>query len=420
MINAATLTLNSDCYCWPIKRESILEKIIATGASDNMNAMLSERAHYFASTAIFLSPDMLAQMESQIQAIEGVINNPEYVQAIKRRNFPKHADHNQLQTQGVFMGYDFHITEDGPRLIEINSNAGGGFIVDMIEQAVGSSQGDFSKTIYDMFQSEWKRAGRTTPLKTVAIVDTEPEEQYHYPDMCLAKSLLERQGLKVVITDPKDLRISEKILYHGDSPIDLVYNRLTDFDFSEQANAVLQDAYIRNAAVITPAPHHHVLYADKRNLILLSDPQRLFEIGASPDQIDALKSIPKAGLVTSETAEMMWGKRRQLFFKPQNGFGSRGAFRGAKLTKKVWAQILQSQYIAQELIAPPVRAVTVNGNDIRLKFDVRVYTYNGVPLLHAARIYQGQTTNLRTAGGGLAPIIPIVSSSSCSKGDVAA
>ena len=28
--------------------------------------------------------------------------------------------------RGVFMGYDFHLTESGPKLIEINTNAGGG------------------------------------------------------------------------------------------------------------------------------------------------------------------------------------------------------------------------------------------------------------------------------------------------------
>jgi hypothetical protein len=27
--------------------------------------------------------------------------------------------------RGVFMGYDFHLTESGPKLIEINTNAGG-------------------------------------------------------------------------------------------------------------------------------------------------------------------------------------------------------------------------------------------------------------------------------------------------------
>src|SRR5258705_419647 len=30
--------------------------------------------------------------------------------------------------RGVFMGYDFHLTQDGPRLIEINTNAGGALL----------------------------------------------------------------------------------------------------------------------------------------------------------------------------------------------------------------------------------------------------------------------------------------------------
>ena len=199
----------------------------------------------------------------------------------------------------------------------------------------------------------------------------------------------------------------------GGNSIDLVYNRLTDFDLSDTANAPIRRAYIEDAAVITPAPHHHALYADKRNLILLSDEAKLFEFGATQSQIKTLKSIPATVAVTPETATAMWENRRRLFFKPQAGFGSRGAFRGARLTKKVWGQILEGGYIAQDLIAPPVRAVTVDGEKLALKFDVRVYTYAGKPLLFAARIYQGQTTNLRTAGGGLAAVIPINESSNC-------
>ena len=276
------------------------------------------------------------------------------------------------------------------------------------------SIGDFSTGISDMFLSEWKNAGRTAPLKTIAIIDSNPHEQYHFPDMCLAKTLLESHGFMVVIADPKDLRFADGRLYQGDIPIDLVYNRLTDFDLSESANALIRRAYIEDAAVITPAPHHHALYADKRNLILLSDQARLSEFGASQSQIETLQSVPATVAVTPETAANMWGNRRRLFFKPQAGFGSRGAFKGAKLTKKVWGQILEGGYIAQVLIAPPVRAVTVNGEKLALKFDVRVYTYNGAPLLYAARIYQGQTTNLRTAGGGLAAVIPVKTSSDCS------
>lgn len=39
-----------------------------------------------------------------------------------------------------------------------------------------------------------------------------------------------------------------------------------------------------------------------------------------------------------------------------------------------------------------------------LKADVRNYAYAGVVKLVTARLYQGQTTNFRTPGGGFAPV----------------
>jgi hypothetical protein len=50
--------------------------------------------------------------------------------------------------------------------------------------------------------------------------------------------------------------------------------------------------------------------------------------------------------------------------------------------------------------------VTKEGDDKDVyKFDIRAYTYRGKVLLLAARMYQGQTTNFRTVGGGFAPIL---------------
>jgi len=49
------------------------------------------------------------------------------------------------------------------------------------------------------------------------------------------------------------------------------------------------------------------------------------------------------------------------------------------------------------------------GTDSRLmKFDIRIYTYNGKRLLSAARLYRGQTTNFRTPGGGFAAVVYLV------------
>ncbi len=39
-----------------------------------------------------------------------------------------------------------------------------------------------------------------------------------------------------------------------------------------------------------------------------------------------------------------------------------------------------------------------------MKVDVRNYAYDATVQLQAARLYQGQTTNFRTPGGGFAPV----------------
>ena len=39
-----------------------------------------------------------------------------------------------------------------------------------------------------------------------------------------------------------------------------------------------------------------------------------------------------------------------------------------------------------------------------MKADIRAFVYQGSVQLFAARLYQGQTTNFRTPGGGFAPV----------------
>jgi hypothetical protein len=45
------------------------------------------------------------------------------------------------------------------------------------------------------------------------------------------------------------------------------------------------------------------------------------------------------------------------------------------------------------------------GGVTELKVDVRNYAYGGEVKMVAARLYEGQTTNFRTAGGGFAPVL---------------
>ncbi len=145
---------------------------------------------------------------------------------------------------------------------------------------------------------------------------------------------------------------------------------------------------------------------DKRNLAVLSDHTTLLDWGLSPENAELLRcGIPRSVPVTASNGEGLWQQRRQWFFKPVAGHGSKGVYRGSKLTKSTFARILKSDYIAQAYVPPSERLVLVDGERQMLKVDVRLYTYRGALLLAAARLYRGQTTNFRTPGGGFAPLL---------------
>jgi hypothetical protein len=63
--------------------------------------------------------------------------------------------------------------------------------------------------------------------------------------------------------------------------------------------------------------------------------------------------------------------------------------------------------VAQETVTPSERALHVNGDTQDLKLDIRAYVYDGSIQALAARLYQGQTTNFRTPGGGFAPVVVV-------------
>lgn len=408
--------LNRDCYCKTINYEQLIKQL----PNDSISAdLLNTHPQLFSHTAVFISPEQLAQMRATIHAVEQVVHLPAYQDAVLADS-PAIAKI-PAATAGVFMGFDFHLSDANPQVIEINTNAGGGFLNAALVSAQTACcnvkennaaenlslllQEGLNEEFIAMFKREWQLMRSHKSLKTIAIVDSNPTQQFLYPEFLIAQQLFERAGIKTVITDPQDLRYSNgKLSYHG-LTIDLAYNRLTDFSLTQANNAALREAYENHAVVLTPNPRHHALYADKRNLALLSDAQQLQQLGVKADTIEILcNGIPHTQVVTAEKADELWQNRKQLFFKPATGYGSKAAYRGDKLTKRVWEEILQGDYVAQQQIPPSERGILVDAERTALKVDIRAYVYAGEIQLLAARLYQGQTTNFRTQGGGFAPV----------------
>ncbi len=317
----------------------------------------------------------------------------------------------------MFYGYDFHVDGDRVALIEVNTNAGGAMLNAVLARAQRAcceavqrmlpalDAEELEKQIVAMFRHEWELGHRGRPLQSIAIVDEAPQDQYLYPEFLLFQRLFRRHGLEAHIAAPHELAWRDGALWLGASRIDLVYNRLTDFMLGAPASAALRAAYLADAVVVTPHPRGHALYANKRNLALLTDPARLRALGVAQDMQDVLLAgIPHTEIVDPAQAERLWHERRKLFFKPAAGYGSRAAYRGDKLTRRVWEEILAADYIAQAIAMPAERAIGPEVAAQSMKFDVRAYVYDGAVQWFAARLYQGQTTNFRTPGGGFAPV----------------
>lgn len=409
--------LNAGCFCVSLDEDALTRGLQAELGSPEILQLVRERCPYvFSARPVFVSREHMDRMRRLIQAVEAVVALPAYRERVLARS-PEIARHPAARARGVFFGYDFHVAQEGFGLIEVNTNAGGAMLNAVLGRAhracclpverLGPSAAGveaFERAIVEMFHSEWRLGGSDRPLRTIAIVDEDPAGQYLYPEFLLFQRLFERHGLQAVVVDPKALTLHGDRLRAGELAIDLVYNRLTDFYLEAPASQALRTAYERGSVVVTPHPQAHALYADKRNLVLWSDAAALEAMGVPQEMRQVLLAgVPRTVVVDADNAEALWSQRKRLFFKPFAGFGSRAAYRGDKVTQRVWSEIIAGGYVAQALIVPGERAVDAAA-DKPLKFDLREYVYGGEVQWTAARLYQGQTTNFRTPGGGFAPV----------------
>ena len=416
--------LNSQCRCVSLNREAMQAELRQQQDDVNLYRMIAEeRPHLFAESAVFVTDTCIQRQREIIAAVESVIALPAYQEHVLAYA-PKAADFIP-KAHGVFFGYDFHLSGQGPQLIEINTNAGGALLNAILARAqkvccdlAGEEfpaqipeetiNQNTEQAFIEMFLEEWQVERGQMPLRTIAIVDENPQSQFMLPEFLLFKKLFEQNHINAVISDPSELIFRDQALWHGNQRIDLVYNRLTDFGLEASAHKTLLRAYLAEAVVITPNPRAHALYADKRNLTLLTDEAALIELGVdAKTRAILLTGIAHTVLVDPDHAETLWATRKHLFFKPAKGYGSKAAYRGDKLTRRVFGEILQKDYVAQKLVQPSERQLEIDNKIVDFKLDLRHYVYKGRTQLISARLYQGQTTNFRTPGGGFAQVLVI-------------
>lgn len=407
--SADGVALNRRCTCEVIDigrlRDVLEASLPASGAVDPLM-----HSHLFSPYALFVDRAALEAMGAVAATLFEIVRNQQYIEHVLHWA-PAIARHDPGSAGGV-LGLDFHLTDAGPRLIEINTNPGGLLLNTLLLDAVRScapaawAPWTSGTLVREAGVSAWledarQQCGRT-PAR-LAIVDAKPREQFLYPEFELYAQAFRERGVDSVILAPDAMTFGPMGLQDATGQIDAVYNRLTDFALAAPVNAPLRAAYLERAIALTPHPRAHALLADKRNLAVLRDAGLLASWSIRAALAEQLAQvIPATVEVAPANREALWTERDRYFFKPATGFGSRGSYRGDKLTHRTWEAMALAPYVAQA-IAPPSARIVHDG--VSLKADVRCFVSESGVQLFAARLYQGQTTNMRTPSGGFAAVL---------------
>lgn len=363
-------------------------------------------ANHISSRIIEIPHSCLDQVNFFVSIIFKIRNHPKF-QTTHIKNSLVQFDPGHFS---VLMGYDFHLTENHQlKLIEINTNAAFSLlqnVLNHIHQLPSITDSNFIEVLKESFINEFKNFKKGKPH--VAIVDHDILNQNFLIEFLMFKELFESWGWSCILSSPNDLIYDKKnrILYDANNcPVDLIYNRLTDFFLNSEESKNILQSYLDKAICLTPNPHEYGLLSSKDRLIILSDHEQLASFDLTPTEIEfVLKTVPNTIEITNKTDPIkLWEKRKSLFFKPLHSFGGKRSYRGERITKKIFNEICSDGFIAQEYFPAPIIENSPDESQ-PLKYDLRFYGYRNQIQLAAARTYHGQVTNFQSPFGGFASV----------------
>ena len=334
----------------------------------------------------------LSQVKRVVQTLYSLTKESFYLNFLNSQKPPEIVDLYHPQ-DSVLMAYDFHIDSSGaPRLIEVNTNAGGFLIANKIRQVHGMEHQEALESLKRSFQEEWRAFQKTKqPPRRTVLVDERPEQQKMFMEFLFFKDFFHSMGWPADIQDSSRLKESSPgcLIDENGRVLDFIYNRSTDFYFEN--SLPLFRAYKGKKACFSPHPSNYFLLADKVRLCqwLSHSPIRDF-------LKDIERNLVESRILTEKNSATAWENRKNFFFKMTRGHGGRRAYRGKSLTRGVFRQLLQESSLFQEYIPP---GIFVDRQGEEWKFDLRAYAYKGSVQQIAGRCYKGRITNFQTGGG---------------------
>lgn len=350
-----------------------------------------------------LSRKNLWEMRQLVRLLYNLSENRAYQNWLKNQlPLTAHLNHTH---HAVMMGYDFHLSATGVKLIEVNTNAGGIWFTSLCYYPNATAfPHRLGKRLLQSFICEYALFCKNPHAypQFIVILDEQPETQFLYPEMQVFAQLFRQAGIETAIVTPENVYPQKDGLYFQNKRIDLIYNRHCDFYLKTVAMALICDAWLNQQVCLTPNPVAYGLLADKRRMMIWSNPEQLAHFGLNTTEIAlCVKTVPHTLSLSALSTETAWQTRKQWVFKPDNSYGSRGVYVGDKLTKSKLAELNPSTTLIQQRISASTTQIK---SDLTYKTDFRMFVYRSEILAISARLYQGQVTNLRTEKGGFAKV----------------
>ena len=339
---------------------------------------------------VFLSEKNWQSIKKMVQIFYQLKEDSAYQKLISK-NLPEIAKQ-ESQQNSPLMAYDFHLQTDSVKMIEVNTNASAFLLAHLLYQSFSESFENSVEELKKAFLTEWSLFNPHKKRPQIVLIDEEIEKQRMRFEFFMYQDFFKSMGWDLEILESKSLSIDEEAyLYTPEGKkIDFIYNRATDFYFDRHPK--LKKAYQEKTCLILPQPRDYALLSDKKRLLDWQDLPQL-----QPIQKYLLKIKP----FTEKTKEELWKDRKKYFFKIQQGYGGKLAYRGSSLSHNKKEELLNYESLAQEYCPP---STLTDSQGAKWKIDLRAYAYKDQVQQLIARIYQGQLTNFKAKGSGFARV----------------
>lgn len=323
---------------------------------------------------------------------------------------------------------DAFIGPDGPRFIEINSDA-----------PAGLGYGDRMAEVFTRLPAFRELQARhrlayhpsvpavvdavlqvptRTAIPVVAIVDF--AEVKTRGDQVILQRAFEERGVRCVLADPREMDLHDGWLWAGPQRVDLVYRRALLSELLDKRDEVrpLLRAYDSRVAVFVNSFRCRIS-EDKAFFALLTD-EAFAPLMAAEERALAARCVPWTRRM-AERRTLRGGRevdlvphvvehREELVLKPAHGYGGREVFIGSETAPEEWERAARAAclepWVVQERVAIPEETFPVcEGGALAFesfKVNANPFYAGGAEVGAIARASRSSVINV-SAGGGSVP-----------------